>query len=128
MLAELTGDPVVTAYVLERAWVDGAVHDEVYVEIEAGRFVAVELPGRVCRFEGVATPANVRDTRSTGYPDRLPGLTIPGLANCHSHAFHRALRGRTQRERGTFWTWRERMYAVAERLDPDSYLALATAT
>ena len=59
---------------------------------------------------------------------RVPGLTIPGLANCHSHAFHRALRGRTQRGRGTFWTWREQMYAVAERLDPDSYLALATAT
>ena len=49
----------------------------------------------------------------------------PGLANCHSHAFHRALRGRTQRERGTFWTWREQMYAVAGRLDPDSYFALA---
>ncbi len=27
---------------------------------------------------------------------RLPGLTLPGLANAHSHAFHRALRGRTQ--------------------------------
>ncbi len=68
---------------------------------------------------------------STGDPDsptRLPGLTVPGLANCHSHAFHRALRGRTQRGQGTFWTWREQMYAVAERLDPDSYLALATAT
>ena len=49
---------------------------------------------------------------------RLPGLTLPGLANDHSHAFHRALRGRTQRERGTFWTWREQMYAVAGRLDP----------
>ena len=56
----------------------------------------------------------------------LPGLTIPGLANCHSHAFHRALRGRTQRERGTFWTWREQMYDVAARLDPDTYLELAT--
>ena len=59
---------------------------------------------------------------------RIPGLTLPGLANCHSHAFHRALRGRTQRDRGTFWTWREQMYAVAERLDPDSYFALARAT
>jgi formiminoglutamate deiminase len=118
----------VTAYVLERAWVDGAVHEDVYVEIEAGRFVAVELRGRFAPFEGVATTPNVRNTRSTGDPARLPGLTIPGLANCHSHAFHRALRGRTQQERGTFWTWRERMYAVAERLDPDSYLALARAT
>ncbi|MGH3302357.1 MAG: formimidoylglutamate deiminase [Streptosporangiaceae bacterium] len=57
----------------------------------------------------------------------LPGLTMPGLANAHSHAFHRALRGVTEATRGTFWTWRERMYEVAGRLDPDSYLALATA-
>jgi len=100
----------VTAYVLERAWVDGAVHDDVLVAIEDGRFVRVEVGGS--------------DDTAT----RLPGLTLPGLANCHSHAFHRALRGRTQRDRGTFWTWREQMYGVAQRLDPDSYLALARAT
>ncbi|MBV9921438.1 MAG: formimidoylglutamate deiminase, partial [Pseudonocardia sp.] len=41
--------------------------------------------------------------------------------------FHRALRGRTHGDGGTFWTWREAMYAVAARLDPDSYRALATA-
>jgi formiminoglutamate deiminase len=58
---------------------------------------------------------------------RLPGLTMPGLANAHSHAFHRALRGVSEAVRGTFWTWRERMYEVAGRLDPDGYLALATA-
>jgi cytosine/adenosine deaminase-related metal-dependent hydrolase len=52
---------------------------------------------------------------------------LPGFANAHSHAFHRALRGRTHDEGGTFWTWRQRMYAVAARLDPDSYLALARA-
>jgi formiminoglutamate deiminase len=118
----------VTAYLLERAWVDGEVRDDVYVEIQDGRFSVVELWRRSSRFGVVATTPNVRDTRPSGYPDHLPGLTIPGLANCHSHAFHRALRGRTQRERGTFWTWREQMYAVAERLDPDSYLALARAT
>ncbi len=58
---------------------------------------------------------------------RLPGLTLPGLANAHSHAFHRALRGVTEQGQGTFWTWRERMYQVAGRLTPDSYLALARA-
>lgn len=58
---------------------------------------------------------------------RLPGLVLPGFANTHSHAFHRALRGRTEAEKGTFWTWRDRMYALADRLDPDRYLALATA-
>src|SRR3712207_6959187 len=36
----------------------------------------------------------------------LRGLTLPGLVNGHSHAFHRALRGRTHRTGGTFWTWR----------------------
>jgi formiminoglutamate deiminase len=58
---------------------------------------------------------------------RLTGLTMPGFANAHSHAFHRALRGITETVRGTFWTWRERMYKTADRLDPDSYLELATA-
>ena len=66
-----------------------------------------------------------------GPPDgatMLPGLTIPGLANAHSHAFHRALRARTQSGAGTFGTWREQMYALAGTLDPDRYHALARAT
>lgn len=57
----------------------------------------------------------------------LPGLTVPGFANVHSHAFHRALRGTTHDGGGDFWTWREQMYGVAAALDPESYLALATA-
>ncbi len=57
----------------------------------------------------------------------LRGLVIPGLANAHSHAFHRALRSRTQRDRGSFWTWRKLMYAAAGRLTPDSYRDLARA-
>lgn len=55
------------------------------------------------------------------------GLVYPGFANAHSHAFHRALRGRTHGEGGTFWTWRQQMYAMASRLDPDSYFRLARA-
>ena len=58
----------------------------------------------------------------------MSGLTLPGFANAHSHAFHRALRGRTQSGSGSFWTWREQMYALAGRLDPDSYHELARAT
>lgn len=58
----------------------------------------------------------------------LEGLTLPGLANAHSHAFQRALRGRTHGEGGTFWTWRQRMYELAGRLNPEWYLDLATAT
>ncbi len=62
---------------------------------------------------------------SRNQPIRVAGLTVPALANCHSHAFHRALRGRTQTARGTFWTWREQMYEVAATLTPDSYFELA---
>ncbi len=58
---------------------------------------------------------------------RLDHLVLPGFANTHSHAFHRGLRGRTHVGGGTFWTWRERMYALADRLTPDTYLALASA-
>ena len=57
----------------------------------------------------------------------LKAAVLPGLANTHSHAFHRALRGRTN-TRGSFWTWREEMYRIANRLDPEAYLELATAT
>ena len=57
----------------------------------------------------------------------LRGITLPGLANTHSHAFHRALRGRTQAGRGTFWSWRDQMYRIADRLTPESYFALARA-
>ena len=60
---------------------------------------------------------------------RLPGLTLPGLANAHSHAFHRALRSRTHESTmDSFWGWRDHMYGVAERLDPDTYFELAKAT
>ncbi len=59
--------------------------------------------------------------------DRLAGLALPGFANTHSHAFHRALRGRTHGRGGTFWTWRDRMYALADKLDPDTYRDLAAA-
>jgi formiminoglutamate deiminase len=67
---------------------------------------------------------------ATSAPDgsqRLLGLTLPGFANAHSHAFHRALRGRTNGGPGTFWTWRDAMYEVASALDPDGYYRLARA-
>jgi formiminoglutamate deiminase len=95
----------------EWAWLDDEPVADVLIEAVDGRFTAVT--------PGVAAPAEAT---------RLPGLTLPGLANAHSHAFHRALRGRTTFDRGSFWTWRTGMYALAGRLDPDRYLALARAT
>ncbi|HET6952356.1 MAG TPA: formimidoylglutamate deiminase [Acidimicrobiales bacterium] len=55
----------------------------------------------------------------------LGGIVLPGLVDAHSHAFHRALRGYAAG--GDFWAWRTGMYALVDRLDPDTLLALATA-
>ncbi|MBK9474806.1 MAG: formimidoylglutamate deiminase [Tetrasphaera sp.] len=66
-------------------------------------------------------------TRQQPTDEHLRGVTSPGIANGHSHAFHRALRGRTHGDGGNFWTWREQMYAVTQRLDPQTYGRLARA-
>ena len=53
---------------------------------------------------------------------------MPGMASVHSHAFQRALRGRTQRrttQAGSFWSWRSLMYALAAALTPDDLFAIA---
>ena len=49
---------------------------------------------------------------------RLGGLTVPGLANAHSHAFHRALRGVTQREKGSSGPGASRCTASPRRWIP----------
>jgi formiminoglutamate deiminase len=101
-----------TAWWCEHAWLpSGQVAARVLITVADGRISAVET--------GVDRPSGAL---------LLRGLVIPGLANAHSHAFHRALRGRAQAGRGDFWSWREQMYGVANRLDPSTYLALARAT
>ncbi|MBS4730710.1 formimidoylglutamate deiminase [Mycobacterium sp. SM1] len=95
----------------EHAWRGGdLVDDGVLFTVTDGRITAIDT--------GTAPPS---------HSNRLRGLVIPGLANAHSHAFHRALRSRAERERGSFWTWRDLMYRAAERLDPDRYRRLARA-
>jgi formiminoglutamate deiminase len=103
----------VTELWCELAWLGGE---------EAAAGVVVELDGDRIAAVRTGVPS------APAGAERLPGLTLPGLANAHSHAFQRALRGRTHAGTGSFWTWREQMYALAERIDPDGYLALARAT
>lgn len=100
-----------TRYWAPYAWLPGGCQADVSFEVIKGRFSSVS----------VETPAE-------GDQQRLTGVVLPGLANGHSHAFHRALRGRTQGNGGTFWSWRRQMYDVASRLDPDDYFTLARDT
>ena len=99
-----------TTYWAENAWLPTGAAGGVRFSVEGGRFTRVQA--RVKAADGDV---------------RLPGVTLPGFANTHSHAFHRALRGRTHGDGGNFWTWRDQMYAVTRRLTPETYLALARA-
>jgi formiminoglutamate deiminase len=86
----------------EQAWL-GHRAENVLIEVENGRITAVE--------EG--TPAPPEATA-------LKGWTIPGLANVHSHAFQRLLRGEIESGGGDFWEWRAQMYRFTE-WDPADY-------
>jgi formiminoglutamate deiminase len=98
---------VLTTYRCEYAWLPDGVRADVEIRVVDG-YIRSVVPG------------------TKGKSNRK-GLTIPGFANAHSHAFHRALRGRTHGGSGDFWTWRDQMYHVAAGLDPDSYYRLARA-
>jgi formimidoylglutamate deiminase len=70
----------------------------------------------------------LRAAQSVADPIRLKNRALlPGLVNAHSHAFQRVIRGRTERRSqhtsDTFWTWREQMYAAANRLTPEEIYA-----
>jgi formiminoglutamate deiminase len=99
---------------MTRYWCDSAI----LPDGPATHVLLEETSGRWSRITPDADPGDAH---------RLPGVVLPGFANCHSHAFHRALRGRVQSS-GSFWSWRRAMYAVADRLDPDRCLDLARAT
>lgn len=101
-----------TRYWCESAWVDGAVARGVLLSADdTGTLTAVET--------GIDTAPSDAEA--------VHGFILPGGVNAHSHAFHRMLRGRTHGDGGTFWTWREVMYSVAAKLDPETYETVARA-
>ena len=91
------------------AWLPGqGVRRDVLIEAHGDRFTAVtpQAPpgGHPAAPQTATTPQT--SSASSIPPDakHLRGLTLPGFANAHSHAFHRALRGITQADRGTLAT------------------------
>jgi formimidoylglutamate deiminase len=96
-----------------RAWVRGRWAEAVL--LEAGR------DGRWARVEtGVA---------ATPEATVLGGAALPGLVDAHSHAFQRAFAGLAERRDSVhddFWSWRDRMYGVALRIEPETLRDIAT--
>jgi len=84
---------------------------DVRLQVTNGRFAAVDT----------GVPAAETDERL--------GIVIPGLVNAHSHAFQRLLVGHAEQPapdgEDNFWGWRERMYRLAENIEPDMLYAIA---
>ena len=94
-----------------KALTPGGWAADVRLRVEEGRIVDLE--------SGVPAAAT----------DDVAALVIPGLVNGHSHAFQRALAGHAEQRspagEDSFWTWRERMYELATRLDAPALAAIA---
>ena len=98
------------------AWIGGRWQDDVLLETDAGGAWRAVTPGQ-------PAPADA---------ERLAGPALPGLVDAHSHAFQRAFAGLAERRDAAapnadddFWSWRERMYAVANALTPPMLQAIA---
>jgi len=89
---------------------------------ETGIQIAVGEDGRIAEVGPLGRSADLR----------LHGRALlPGFVSAHSHAFQRGLRGRGETfpaGAGNFWTWREAMYDLVQRLDADELRALSLQT
>jgi formimidoylglutamate deiminase len=97
----------IEAALLSEGWAEEAV-------------VSVSDAGIVTRIGFEAPPAGA---------ERVAGIAVPGMPNAHSHAFQRAMAGATEfrsSARDSFWTWRQAMYALANRIEPEELEIVAT--
>jgi formimidoylglutamate deiminase len=94
----------------ELTWTGRRFESGVQIAIEEGRIAAV---GRE-----LGTTHQRLDRRAL----------LPGFVNSHSHAFQRGLRGEGEtfpEAAGSFWTWRQAMYALVQDLDPEKAFKLS---
>ena len=101
-----------TRYWAPAAWIAGGWQRDVLLEVDAnGHWSRVDA--------GVPAPQEV---------ERLAGPVLPGLVDAHSHAFQRAFAGLAEsrpEDSDDFWSWRDRMYKVANAVTPESLRAIA---
>jgi formimidoylglutamate deiminase len=110
-----SAQPLLQRYWAPAAWVDGGWQQSVVLETDAnGHWSRVAA--------GVPAPHDA---------ERLAGPVLPGLVDAHSHAFQRAFAGLAESRDGRtdqsddFWSWRDRMYRVANAVTPESLRAIA---
>lgn len=95
------------------AWIDGSWHADVLLETDLHGYWSKIAP---------KTEPPVTATR-------LNAPVLPGLVNAHSHAFQRAFAGMSERRQSSsdnFWSWRDRMYSVANRVTAQQLQTIAS--
>ena len=100
-----------TALFAKHAYLESKWHDQVRIQIE---------DGKISNWETSTTPSPSAE---------LVDIVIPGVPNAHSHVFQRALVGHCERkspsDQDDFWSWRTKMYKLAEKLNPDTLKPIA---
>src|ERR1700676_1435496 len=98
------------AVLLPQGWAT----DALVTVTEDGRISAIEAGG------GAGGPQEAL---------QVSGFVVPGMPNAHSHAFQRGMTGNTEfrsSARDSFWSWRQAMYALANRIEPEELRIVAT--
>ncbi|HET7306341.1 MAG TPA: formimidoylglutamate deiminase [Gammaproteobacteria bacterium] len=82
--------------------------------LERDRTLQIDDTGTISAIEPASGPAD-------GF------FALPGMPNAHSHAFQRALAGFAEARHGedSFWSWRDAMYRLANRVTPDDMRTIA---
>lgn len=102
----------------------------------AAQVIEAELTWTGARFErgiriGIDGAGRIDHVgRGGSSPDKVfqHRALLPGFVNVHSHAFQRGLRGLGEtfpEGAGSFWTWREAMYSLVDRLDSGTLFDLS---
>ncbi|MFQ6349558.1 formimidoylglutamate deiminase [Pseudomonas sp. R11F] len=76
--------------------------------------------------DGLLTKVEVN--ASADAAERLRGPVLAGMPNLHSHAFQRAMAGLAEvagNPNDSFWTWRDLMYRMVGKINPDQLHVIA---
>lgn len=101
-----------TCYFAKRAYTNGQWQENVNIEVNESGFITSITPNS-----------------SANKAEWLSGPVIPGLPNLHSHAFQRAMAGLAEvavdNQADSFWSWRDKMYGMMDKLTPDHLQSIA---
>ena len=136
-----------TIYRLQSVYLPQGWARDVLVTVSDGMITAIETSARTeprdaeprrVQLQPVApqpvalqpvAPQPVAPQPGRGEIVRVDGIVVPGMPNAHSHAFQRAMAGNAEfrlTARDSFWTWRQAMYALANRIGPEELQIVAT--